>query len=85
MSIELRPGVVNELKSSGAVQHALTLRVTDLQEANGKLKCNFSDSKENIPGVMTSQVRRHLVRNSPRDHPSCNILPDRAILSSLSL
>lgn len=38
------------------MQEAVALKVTGLQENNGKLKCELSDGKENMSGVITSQV-----------------------------
>jgi hypothetical protein len=39
------------------VETALTLKLMDLTETNnGKFKCVLSDEKENIQGVITSQV-----------------------------
>lgn len=36
----------------------LVLQIVDLQPgANGKFKCQFTDGKENIQGILTSQVR----------------------------
>ena len=56
MAAVLVPGSLQELKSAGLVDHALALKVVDLQETNGKFKCSFSDGKENMAGVITSQV-----------------------------
>ena len=53
----LHPGSVEQLIISGSVDEGVALKVTDLQEANGKFKCNFSDGKENVAGLITSQVR----------------------------
>ncbi|KAL6771853.1 RFA3 [Auxenochlorella protothecoides x Auxenochlorella symbiontica] len=60
MSI-LTPGSVANLKASDAFSEAVTLKVQQLQEGvNGKYKCQFSDGKENISGILTSQVgKRH--------------------------
>jgi hypothetical protein len=46
-------------------------QVTELKEANGKFKVQFTDGKENLAGVLTSQVRvrgRRRPRRAPR-HP----------------
>ena len=56
MALVLNPGAVQQLKSAGSVDHAVSLKVLELQEANGKFKCEFSDGKENISGVITSQA-----------------------------
>ena len=56
MALVLNPGAVQQLKSSGSMDHAVSLKVLELQEANGKFKCEFSDGKENISGVITSQA-----------------------------
>ena len=56
MENAIKPGCLASFKSTGIIDEALMLQVTDLQETNGKLKCTFSDSKEDIPGVITSQV-----------------------------
>ena len=55
-ALVLNPGSLEQLKSAGSVEQALALKVVDLQEANGKFKCEFSDGKENMAGVITSQV-----------------------------
>lgn len=52
----LSPGTLQQVKDSGIVERAIALRVTSIEEANGKLKCQFSDGKENMSGVITSQV-----------------------------
>ena len=57
MATKLNPGSLDKLKSDGSVQEAVALRVMDLQENNGKLKCQLSDGKGNMPGVLTSPVR----------------------------
>jgi hypothetical protein len=58
MATVVEPGALQLLKTAGSVDQAVALRIIDLQEANGKLKCNFSDGKENMPGVITSQVHK---------------------------
>lgn len=52
----LAPGMLQQVRDTGIVERAIALRVTSIEEANGKLKCQFSDGKENMPGVITSQV-----------------------------
>ena len=56
MESPLQPGSLQKLKQSGSVEDALPLKVVDLQEANGKFKCEFSDGKENMSAIITSQV-----------------------------
>ena len=56
MTAVVNPGSLQQLKAAGSVEQALALKVIDLQETNGKFKCEFSDGKENMAGVITSQV-----------------------------
>jgi len=56
MASVLNPGTLENLKTAGFVQEAVALKITELQENNGKIKCELSDGKENMPGVITSQV-----------------------------
>jgi hypothetical protein len=56
MAAVVHPGSLQQVLSAGTVEQGLALKVTDLQEANGKFKCNFSDGKENVAGLITSQV-----------------------------
>lgn len=51
MSAVLNPGSLEQLRAVGSVEQALALKVVDLQEANGKFKCEFSDGKENMAGL----------------------------------
>ncbi|KDD72507.1 hypothetical protein H632_c3254p0, partial [Helicosporidium sp. ATCC 50920] len=45
------------MKSSGDLNGTVALKIVDLQPgANGKFKCQFTDGKENIQGILTSQV-----------------------------
>ena len=51
--------------------------MTELQEANGKYKVQFTDGKENLAGVLTSQVR--LLAGGPHirrsQRPGCRLTP----------
>jgi len=63
-ALVLNPGSLQQLKDAGSVEQALALKVIDLQEANGKFKCELSDGKENMAGVITSQVNETSVVNT---------------------
>jgi hypothetical protein len=57
-ALVVNPGSLQQIKDAGSVEQAFALKVVDLQEANGKFKCEFSDGKENMAGVITSQVNK---------------------------
>jgi hypothetical protein len=57
MAAVLVPGSLPKLAASGVDAQGVALKVSDLVEANGKMKCTFSDGgKENMAGLITSQV-----------------------------
>jgi hypothetical protein len=64
MALVLNPGSLQQLQAAGSVEQPLALKVVDLQETNGKFKCEFSDGKENMAGVITSQVNINNARIS---------------------
>lgn len=72
-ALVLNPGSLQQLKVAGSIDQALALKVVDLQEANGKFKCEFSDGKENMAGVITSQVNKKiLLQTNSSFHAAAN-------------
>ena len=47
---------LQQLACAGSVDHGVALRICDLQENNGKIKCTFSDGGGKMAGLITSQV-----------------------------
>ena len=70
-SAAVTPGALATIRASGTVEGGVTLRVADLSENNGnnKLKCTFSDGKESLAGLITSQVRRGATQAMPGRPP----------------
>lgn len=70
MAASIHQGTIDKLKSIGSLEEAVVLQVTELQENNGKLKCQFSDGgRENISGLITSQV--HTKKQLPTWKRAC--------------
>jgi hypothetical protein len=47
-----------DLKKAGTFSNVLqTLSIGNVENVDGKLKCNLTDGKENVRAVITSQVR----------------------------
>ena len=47
-----------DLKKSGTFGNVLqTLSIANVENVDGKLRCNLTDGKENVRAVITSQVR----------------------------
>lgn len=68
-SAALTPGSLATIRASGVVEGGATLRVAELSENAGKMRCTFSDGKESLAGLITSQVRFAATQTMPGRPP----------------
>lgn len=52
----ITPGAVSKLRNTEDFTDPVALKLSKVEEAGGKLKVSFTDGKENMSGVITSQV-----------------------------